>query len=169
MTFQSQCKLLNHTNWYRKQKFGAYNPKGWWNSSLWWLLSILKIMSTKANNKFQLFTFGSQNIIEGLNGVMVFVARGKTSLPQNPLSRLLVVDVRFYKVGELSLGWCFRISTSFSWGGIRTRGVFRPIAREQIYLMDSLLSLLLQLILLPIRVVVIIRSIYPLTIYIKNL
>ena len=63
-------------------------------------------MSTKANNKFQLFTFGSQNIIiiEGLNGVMVFVARGKTSLPQNPLSRLLVVDVRFYKVGELSLG-----------------------------------------------------------------
>ena len=116
MTFQSQCKLLNHTNWYRKQKFGAYHPKGWWNSSLWWLLSILKIMSTKANNKFQLFTFGSQNIIEGLNGVMVFVARGKIPLPQNPLSRLLVVDVRFYKVGELSLGWCFRISTSFSWG-----------------------------------------------------
>ena len=61
-------------------------------------------MSTKANNKFQLFTFGSQNIIEGLNGVMVFVARGKILLSQNPLSRLLVVDVRFYKVGELSLG-----------------------------------------------------------------
>ena len=61
-------------------------------------------MSTKANNKFRLFTFSSQNIIEGLNGVMVFVARGKIPLPQKPLSRLLVVDVRFYKVGELSLG-----------------------------------------------------------------
>lgn len=88
-------------------------------------------MSTKANNKFQLFTFGSQNIIEGLNGVMVFVARGKIPLPQNPLSRLLVVDVRFYKVGELSRGWCFRISTSFSWGGIRTRDAFRPIAQSK--------------------------------------
>lgn len=61
-------------------------------------------MSTNANNKFQFFPFGSQNIIEGLNGVMVFVARGKIPLSQNPLSRLLVVDVRFYKVGELSLG-----------------------------------------------------------------
>ena len=71
-----------------KPKLGTYHPKGWWNSSLWWLLSILKIMSTKANNKFQLFTFGSQNIIEGLNGVLVFVARGKISLPQNPLSSL---------------------------------------------------------------------------------